>query len=182
MTFPLMDGVNPNTTWFRYISFPLFILNAIQNLGNVREGAGEEIAEPGAPIALHPETQSKTITVAPLGGGTVETITRSPQGSFVFSRADTTGIYVAQWANNGQLPFAVNLFDTRESDLASRGIVPEGAPASMEESYKIKIGYTEVAGTQKPPIVRKDIWWYFALLVLGVLLVEWYVYNRRVFI
>jgi hypothetical protein len=182
VTFPLMDGINPNTTWFRYISFPLFILNAIQNLGNVREGAGEEIAEPGEPITLHPETTGKSITVAPLGGGTAETISRSPQGSFVFSRADKTGIYVAQWEKNGQLPFAVNLFDTRESDLASRGIVPEGAPANLAESYKIKIGYTPVAGTQKPPVVRKDIWWYFALLVLGVLLVEWYVYNRRVFI
>ena len=32
------------------------------------------------------------------------------------------------------------------------------------------------------PDVQKDIWWYFALLVLGVLLVEWYVYNRRVYI
>ena len=52
----------------------------------------------------------------------------------------------------------------------------------MAESYKIKIGYTPVAGTQKPPVVRKDIWWYFALLVLGVLLAEWYIYNRRVFI
>ncbi len=46
MTFPLIDGTTPNTTWFRYISFPLFILNTIQALGNVREGAGEELATP----------------------------------------------------------------------------------------------------------------------------------------
>jgi hypothetical protein len=182
VTFPLIDGINPNTTWFRFISFPLFILNALQALGNMREGAGEEIAEPGEPISLHPETPGKTITVAPLGGGTAETVTRSPQGSFVFNRADKTGVYVAQWENNGRLPFAVNLFDVRESDLAPRGIVPDGAPANLAESYKIKIGYSAVTGTQKPPVVRKDIWWYFALLVLGVLLAEWYVYNRRVFI
>ncbi len=182
VTFPLMDGVNPNTTWFRFISFPLFVINALQNLGNVREGAGEEIAEPGAPIVLHPETPGKSITVAPLGGATVETVTRSPQGSFVFNRADKTGVYLAQWEKNGSMPFAVNIFDVRESDLATRGIVPGGAPDSLAESYKIKIGYNAVKGTQKPPVVRKDIWWYFALLVLGVLLVEWYVYNRRVFI
>jgi hypothetical protein len=76
----------------------------------------------------------------------------------------------------------VNLFDFRESDLAPRGLVPEGAPASTAESYKIKIGYNPVTGTNRPPDVQKDIWWYFALLVLGVLLVEWYVYNRRVYI
>src|SRR5262249_3646592 len=88
----------------------------------------------------------------------------------------------ARWEPNGRLPFSVNLFDFRESDLAPRGLVPEGVPASQAESYKIKIGYNPVTGTQKPPDVQKDIWWYFALLVLGVLLVEWYVYNRRVYI
>jgi hypothetical protein len=182
VTFPLIDGITPNTTWFRYISFPLFILNSLQALGNMREGAGEEIAEPGQPVVLHAETTAKTITVAPAGGGTSETIARSTQGSFVYNRADTTGIYVAQWDDKGRLPFAVNLFDARESDLASRGLVPDGTPETLAESYKIKIGYNPVTGSEKPPVVRKDIWWYFALLVLGVLLAEWYVYNRRVFI
>ena len=42
--------------------------------------------------------------------------------------------------------------------------------------YDLRIDY------RKPPDVQKDIWWYFALLALGVLLVEWYVYNRRVYI
>ncbi len=182
LTFPLMDGANPNTTWFKFISFPLFVLNTLQALGNMREGTGDEIAEPGEPIVLHPETAAKTITVAPLGGGTVATLSRSPQGSFVFNRADKTGVYMAQWEKDGKLPFAVNLFDMRESDVATRGIAPDGTPDGLKESYKIKIGYSPVTGTQKPPEVRKDIWWYFALLVLGVLLVEWYVYNRRVFI
>ena len=48
------------------------------------------------PIVLHPETAGKTITVAPLGAGTAETVTRSPQGSFVFNRADKTGVYMAR--------------------------------------------------------------------------------------
>ncbi|MFI5455070.1 MAG: BatA and WFA domain-containing protein [Isosphaerales bacterium] len=182
VTFPLIDGTTPNTTWFRYISFPLFILNSIQAYGNVHEGAGEEVAEPGRPIVLHPETGSRTIQVTPPGGGPALAVTRSPQGAFVYNKAETTGVYLAQWESGGLLPFAVNLFDARESDLAPRGLVPEGAPASLDEAYKIKIGYSPVTGTLKPPVVQKDIWWYLALLVLGVLLVEWYIYNRRVYI
>ena len=64
VTFPLMESKTPNTTWFRYISFPLFILNSIQALGNVREGAGEDVAEPGNPVPLHAETINREITVA----------------------------------------------------------------------------------------------------------------------
>lgn len=182
VTFPLMDGTTPNTTWFRYISFPLFILNSIQALGNVREGTGEDVAEPGRPVVLHAETIAQTIRVTPVGGQKTETVSRSPQGTFVFNQADKTGVYLAQWEPRGMLPFAVNLFDARESDLAPRGLIPEGTPENMADAYRIKIGYTPVAGTQKPAVVQKDIWWWLALGALGVLLVEWYVYNRRVYI
>jgi hypothetical protein len=109
-------------------------------------------------------------------------VSRSPQGTFIYNNADKTGIYLARWAPKGLIPFTVNLFDIRESDLATRGLVPEGAPLSSAEAYKIKIGYNPVSGTAKPPVIQKDIWWYFALLALGVLLFEWYVYNRRVYI
>lgn len=182
VTFPLMDGPSPNTTWFRYISFPLFILNAIQTLGNVREGEGESLAEPGRPVTIHAETTSSSITVARAGGAAAESVARSPQGSFVFNHADKTGLYLASWPPSSVHPFAVNLFEPRESDLAPRGLVPAGAPESAAESYRIKIGYNPVASTQKPPDVRKDVWKYLAVALLGVLLVEWYVYNQRVFI
>jgi hypothetical protein len=182
VTFPLMDGTTPNTTWFRYISFPLFILNSIQALGNVREGTGEDMAEPGRPVVLRAETIDRTIRVTSAGGQPAETVSRSPQGGFVFNQAHTTGIYLAQWEPKGLLPFAVNLFDARESDLAPRGLVPEGTPESLAESYKIKIGYNPVTGTQKPATIQKDIWWWLALGALGALVVEWYIYNRRVYI
>jgi hypothetical protein len=157
-------------------------LNSIEALGNVREGEGDEVAEPGRPVVLHPETPGKTVTVTPPDGRPAATVSRSPQGTFVYNDAGKPGIYVARWEPKGLLPFAVNLFDPRESDLATRGLIPEGTPDTAAESYKIKIGYNPVTGTQKPPAVQKDIWWYFALLVLGVLLVEWYIYNRRVYI
>jgi len=182
VTFPLFDAANPNTTWFRYISFPLFILNGIQALGNLREGTGEEIAQPGRPLVLHVDTTDRTIRVKSTSDPEGATVPRSPQGTFVYNKADKAGIYLARWDPKGLMPFSVNLFDMRESDLAPRGLVPEGAPSSSAEAYKIKIGYNPVAGTAKPPVIQKDIWWYFALLALGVLLFEWYVYNRRVYI
>ncbi len=180
VTFPLIDGNTPNTTWFRYISFPLFILNSIQALGNVREGSSEEVSQPGRPVVLHAETINKEIAIDSADRPGVK-VSRSPQGTFIYYNADKAGVYLARWEPGGRLPFAVNLFDFRESDLAPRGLVPQGVPASQEEAYKIKIGYSPVTGTQQPR-VQKDMWWIFAVLVLGVLLLEWYVYNRRVYI
>ncbi|MFO0890834.1 MAG: BatA and WFA domain-containing protein [Isosphaeraceae bacterium] len=180
--FPLLDGTTPNTTWFRYISFPLFLLNGMQTLGNVREGTGEEMASPGRPVTLRAETLGKELQVVAPDGQTSQRLSRTPQGTFVYNQADATGLYHARWEPGGRLPFSVNLFDFRESDLSSRGLVPEGTPESQAESYKIKIGYNPVAGTQQARDVKQDWWKWFAVAALAVLLVEWYIYNKRVYI
>jgi hypothetical protein len=182
VTFPLMDGTNPNTTWFRYISFPLFMLNSIQAMGNVREGTGEELAEAGQPVALRAETSNRTIRVTSADGRSTDDVPRSPQGTFIYNKADATGVYLARWEPNGVLPFTVNMFNMRESNLAPRGLVPEGVPPSLLEAYKIKIGFNPVTGTREPPATKKDLWRWLSILALGVLLLEWYIYNRRVYI
>ena len=78
--------------------------------------------------------------------------------------------------------FVVNLFDPRESDLAPRGLVPEGVPADKAEAYTIKIGHSPVAGVRRTAPARQDWWKLLALLALGVVLLEWYIYNRRVYL
>lgn len=180
--FPLLDGPNPNTTWFRYISFPLFLLNGMQTLGNLREGTGDEMASPGRPVVLRAETTGKDIQVTSADGRSTDALARTPQGTFIYNKADRTGLYHAHWQPKGNLPFAVNLFDFRESDLAPRGLVPEGVPESQADSYKIKIGYNPVAGTVQARDQKRDWWKYLAGAVLAVLLFEWYVYNKRVYI
>jgi hypothetical protein len=180
--FLLLDGTTPNTTWFRYISFPLFLLNSIQALGNVREGSGDEVRSPGRPVILRAETLGKDLLVTSASGNATARLARTPQGSFVYNQAATTGLYHARWEPSGLLSFAVNLFDFRESDLAPRGLVPDGVPESQAEAYKIKIGYNPVAGTQQTQDTKQDWWKWFACGALGVLLVEWYIYNKRVYI
>jgi hypothetical protein len=180
--FPLLDGPNPNTTWFRYISFPLFLLNSMQALGNVREGTGEEMASPARPVVLRAETSGKDIRVTSADGRSTDSLARSPQGTFIYNKSDKTGLYHARWAPSGLMPFAVNLFDFRESDLAPRGLVPAGVPESQADAYRIKIGYNSVVGTQKSEEKKSDWWKYLAGAVLAVLLFEWYVYNKRVYI
>jgi hypothetical protein len=180
--FPLLDGTAPNTTWFRYISFPLFLLNTMQAMGNVREGTGDELRSPGRPVILRAETLGKDLSVTTADGRATERLSRTPQGTYVFNQADTTGLYHARWDTSGMLPFAVNLLDARESDLATRGLVPAGVPESQSESYKIKIGFTPVAGSQKVKDTKHDWWKWFACGALGVLLLEWYIYNKRVYI
>ncbi len=182
ITFPLLDGDKFNTTWFKNISFPLFLFNSLQVLGNARESVGDEVHLPGQSVVLRLESPTDKIKVFAPDGTLAETVTRSPQATYIFGKADTTGIYHASWGESGILPFVVNQFDARESDIAPRGLVPESTPPDLADSYKIKIGYNPVAGSKAVRSSPKDWWMPLAFGALVVLLVEWYVYNRRVYV
>ena len=55
-------------------------------------------------------------------------------------------------------------------------------PPGQAESYKIKIGYNPVAGRGKSQPSRQEWWWTLAVAALVVVLLEWYIYNRRVYL
>lgn len=177
--FALVDGREFNTDWPLKVSFPLFLFNALEALGHAREAGGDATYPPAAPIELRAETTAEAIAIAPPGGGRPRSVARSPRGTFIFDGADATGIYRVNWPGGGS-SFAVNQFDPREADLAPRGLVPAGVPPDAADSYKIKIGFSPVAGTARNLPARNDWWKPLAALALAVVLLEWYIYNRRV--
>ena len=73
----------------------------------------------------------------------------------------------------------MNLFNERESNLAPRGQVPPGLTDSQADAFRIKIGSTPVQSMRVDAPVTREWWWYLALAALGIVLFEWWVYNRR---
>jgi hypothetical protein len=181
VTFSLLKGKEFNTTWPLSYSFPLFLYNAMRVLGNAKESAGNEVHQPGQPVVIRAESLTDQVEVSGPNGVRAK-IKRSPQGTFIYNEANETGIYHVKWGKEGASAFAVNLFDSRESDLATRGLAPAGVSADQAEQYRIKIGYTPVKGTRRMTPAIKDWWKTIAIVVLAVILVEWYIYNRRVYI
>jgi hypothetical protein len=180
--FALMEGESFNTNWYRNISFPLFLFNALQVLGGARESVGDEVHLPGQPVLLRADAPVDQVRVTAADGRTTATLKRTPQGTFVDHATDQIGLYHGRWDPDGLYPFAVNLFDARESDIAPRGIVPDGVPPAQADAYKIKIGYNPVAGTRNTQPVRKNWWRPIAAAALVIVLLEWYIYNRRVYL
>ncbi len=62
-------------------------------------------------------------------------------------------------------PFAVNLFDAGESDITPR--------------TEIALGGAAVTEPDEEELGQREFWPWVALLALLILLIEWYVYHRR---
>lgn len=176
-------GDNPklNSDWYMQRGFPMFVFNAIQLLGNVQTGVNDDVHRPGLPVAVRAEPKVDQVTITSPDGESAR-LKRSTLGTFVFNGADAPGLYRYGWDDQTKSLFAVNLFSDRESDIAPRGLAPPGVTGAQAEAYQIKIGYTPVQGTRRSVPDRKDWWWPVTLAALGVVLFEWYIYNRRVYI
>lgn len=162
--------VEAKTDWIIRRSFPVFAMNVIRYLGGMARGGGEmSTVKPGQPMVLRSESMVDRMAVQRPDGQRAEVL-RQAQGQFVFTNTDQLGIYSAFEGRNPKpsRQFAVNLFDARESDLKPRS--------------KIELGHEEVTGAGGLEPARKELWRWLLTVGLLVLVFEWYIYNRRVYL
>ncbi|HUG71643.1 MAG TPA: BatA and WFA domain-containing protein [Pirellulaceae bacterium] len=170
------DGeVNAKTNWPRRKSFPVFVMNTLRYLGGARASLAVQGSQPGQPVKLRTEAVADQITVeSPTGVRTK--VQRESQSTFVFTRAEELGVYTVREGAEREAGqhFAINLFDSRESDLVPREVID--IPYFDENTEQVGVH----ASLAEPG--RKELWKWFLIFGLVVLLFEWYVYNRRVYL
>jgi len=160
-----------NTTWVRNDpSYPVFIQNLLSYLGGVSDESSQTIQQPGQLIQLRLDSASKQLNMKAPDGHRMD-IGRGRSGAFAFTAKNNTGIYelTDPLKPDTTHRVAVNLFDEIESNL------PPVMELELDEGVK-------VAGARGVARTRRETWKWLVLLVLFVLLTEWYIYNRRVYL
>ncbi len=171
--FTLLDTVDgqvvPNTTWPLRQSFPVFIFNTLRYLGGSHGALSANSVTPGKAITLRTPAYVDRVTVV-LPDGRRRPIQRQSPTAFTFAETDQLGIYkIIEGAQNQEsLRFAVNLFRERESDL--------------EPQMSIELGHTKVVGQASMQPTRRELWKWLVAAGLLLLLFEWFIYNRRVYL
>jgi len=163
--FPLVDDTgNLNTNWPLQPSFPLFMRNLLYVLGNVNDAIRKPSVQAGDPIVLRPDVGAQLLTLT-LPTGNVQKLPRGGRADVVFGDTERPGTYKVQADNGWRSAFAVNLLDANESNIEPKDALEFG-------NDRIEAGQ---ARNQS-----HDIWKWVVLGALGFLLLEWYIYNRRV--
>jgi von Willebrand factor type A domain/Aerotolerance regulator N-terminal len=165
------------TNWPLHPSFPLFLRNVLYVLGNVRDTAGEETIQPGQVKTLRPDVAVQEVEVVepaadgrPDPQGTAKKLVQSgSRVDFTFGDAERTGIYLVKWGDQVQRAFSVNLLDSDESNIEPR------------KGEEVRVGSSTLA-TGATRSQARETWQWVALAALLLLLVEWVIYNRRIFV
>lgn len=170
LAFVLMDqsddkGMVYATNWVVRRSFPLFVFNVVNYLGGRRLfGVGESYLA-GQPVPIESLGPGKTLTVETPSGRQIP-LAQPMGGKLCFQNTEELGVYSVLSGGEVVHRFAVNLFNPAESDVRVKP--------------RIEIGQTAVAGQAPTRTTRRGIWKVILTGGLAILLLEWYIYNRRV--
>jgi len=115
-------------------------------------------------VATPPDVESVQVT---LPDSTVREVPATG-GRLVLGDTYQMGPYSFQVYKDRAETYVVNLLDSQESNTAP--------------SDEIVWGEQAVQGKPRALKENREIWSWFAMLALLVLMVEWYIYNRRVYV
>jgi hypothetical protein len=168
-----------NTNWPRRLSFPTFWLNGLEYLaGGSAAGRMAEV-RPGQPVELPAPGNVQELTVVdPANRET--TVRKTDQDVFPYHDTDRPGVYQVRQGGKSLERFAVNLFDRAESDIRLRP--SQDAQEASVTPADIRIGHVDVAASVGQAPSRKELWKWLLAGALVVLLLEWYIFNRRVYL
>jgi len=158
-------GMQANTNWYAERSWPVFVLNVLRFLAGAAEATGAPSYRPGETVRLRLENATDEVTVQTENG---RTDTMKPSRSGIIEVVDTeepSNYTIAEKDRVLDL-FAVNLFDRRESEIAT---TPE-----------VELGYETVQGVTGGVEKRREYWRWLLIGMLGLLAVEWWYYGKRI--
>lgn len=159
-----------DSDWPLRVSFPIFLSNAIDWLttGGL-PGSANQQTQAGEPLLINPPAGAASMTITAPDGRSRMVAVSALGGQIVYNGASQVGIYRARAMSGQDYPCAVNLLNPAESAIAPRhqtalnhkGIAPPLADIPLSRRARV------------------NLWPDIAALVLGGLLVEWFVYHRR---
>jgi hypothetical protein len=160
------DALESN--WPLRMSFPVFMYQALQYLALGSEMDVREAFAPGStPVVplgdvhrVAGDRRQLTLN-GPMGSRSIKI---PDAGEFALPAMDRVGLYTMDLPVPGFDKLAVNLLDPNESNLIPSDTAPGGIGTAVATSGKSRV----------------ELWWWLAALAVPLLLVEWYVYTRRV--
>ena len=153
------------------VTFPILFSNLLNYLSPPNAFAAPNGLLPNQGITIQPEPGVEGIAIAAPSGQVYTPLIVDDGAEYsgvFFQETGELGVYAVNYLTGDQQTaefFAVNLFAPEESNI-------QPAP-------DIRIGLSAVQPQQENALGNREFWNWLALIALGVLLIEWWVYHRR---
>ncbi|HTI72956.1 MAG TPA: BatA and WFA domain-containing protein [Candidatus Limnocylindria bacterium] len=158
-------GFDPlRSSWPLRIGFPIFVANCVDWLNPATARSQRFQIHTGEPLRLPLTGLVSDARVILPDGSKQPLLTSSGTSELIFGDTGKQGLYTIESGTNRYV-YCANLLDLRESNLEPRAELDLGQRGTL-------------AATATKP-ANLEIWRWFALVGLGVLMLEWWWFHRR---
>jgi hypothetical protein len=160
----LVTAFDPlQSNWPLLLSFPLFLNNALAFAHERMAERQPDQAAAGAALTLASPGGAPSVT---LPSGRRVTLNRGVGDGYGLSELEACGLYAVELPGQDGFTLAVNLFDPRESNLDTPEVpMVGGKPLAAGEQVKR---------------LNTEYWTWAVVALFALLLLEWWVYHRRI--
>lgn len=175
-----MPFILDKTTWAFDPGFVVFVGAAIRYMGgDAGAGSMSKDAQPGTVISDRLPPGADNIKLK-LPSGETQTLVPATDGKITFGPLAASGFYHVTWTGpagptdtkaggDASRSYAANLADTAESDIAAAADVSTAATVAAAR------GRASVDADRR-------LWPYLIMIALFLAMVEWFIYNRKVYV
>ncbi len=156
-----------NTYWVTSVDFVVFMQNVVQFLSANLAAGGKKSVFPGEPVTLPIPKRTEQVTVT-RPDKVCDQVPSAGYQTIHYADTRQVGVYRLDPGLQGHDAFAVNLFNAVES--------------RVEPLEELTIGAVSVQAQAGTVEVNEPAWHWFLISLLVLLLLEWVVYNQRVFV
>jgi len=158
-----------DSDWPLRVSFPIFLTNSVRWLTAAGGLGASQVETPtGGVAALTLPPGPASVSITRPDGSTTAVAAPPIGGSVLIDDTRQAGVYHAK-SNGADYPFAVNLDSRDESALAVQN------PPALSHAGAPVAAHVPLSRRSKD-----DLWPTLAALALGFLLLEWFVFHRRI--
>jgi len=159
------DLMRSNWPWLH--SFPIFFTNALEWLGTAAGSEARPRYRTGEILSFYPGERKLDRPVFRDPEGREHIASPDRAGELSFAATERSGVYELRSGGEVLESYPVSLLSAPESEIAPRS--------------EIRFG-SQVIRSEESGLQTRDLWKWFALAALGLICLEWWVYNRRMHI
>ncbi len=156
-----------NTDWVFKSDCVAFVYDSLRFLAGSTTLGQQPPVKAGQAMILPVSPRLKKVTVE-RPDGTTDSVPVGAMNMATYGKTDRVGVYSISTGIPGEGTRAVNLLDEKESFIAPNA------------NFRMAAGDVQQTGGSE--LARHPMWPYFLMALGGILLIEWIVYNQRVYV
>ncbi len=167
------------STWPFSAGYPMFIATAVTYLADDGAAGIRDVITPGSTLSERLPLDASNVTLI-LPNRQRVALQPGPDGTVTYEPIEYTGIYTIEWTGTAASSDAVVDGRVRRY-IASNLLDPEESTIGAEPA--LALPHAVVTGNEpQDALLQRKVWPWLLLSALAIVMLEWFIYNRKVYV